>query len=122
MGSIIRRRPAYAKGNLVAYSDEEEPGRLHRDTLCRGKGVVVKDSTSNDQEVRTQWYTKEANGSYSLSPQIWNLPVKKLYLLEGSDIQDEMVLAPFKAESLYITTDINPERSEERRVGKECTW
>ena len=36
--NIIRHRPAFAKGNLVAYSDEEEPDRLHRDTLCRGKG------------------------------------------------------------------------------------
>ena len=27
--NIIRLRPAFAKGDLVAYSDEEEPGRLH---------------------------------------------------------------------------------------------
>ena len=35
--NIIRWRPAFAKGDLVAYSDEEEPGRLHRDTLYQGK-------------------------------------------------------------------------------------
>ena len=46
--NIIQRRPAFAKGNLVAYSDEEEPGRLHRDTLYRGKGVVIEDSTNDD--------------------------------------------------------------------------
>ena len=60
--NIIRHIPAFAKGNLAAYSDEEEPGRLHRDTLYRGKGVVVEDSTSDNREVRTQWYTKEADG------------------------------------------------------------
>ena len=38
-----------------------------------------------------------------------NLPVKKCYLLDGSDIQGEMVLAPSKAESMYITTDTDPE-------------
>ena len=100
----------------MAYSDEEEPGRLHRDTLYRGKGVVVENSTSKDREVITQWYTKEADGSYSLSPQIWNLPVKKCHLLEGSDIRDEMVLAPSKAESLYITTDIDPETKRDKVV------
>ena len=85
--NIIWRRPAFAKGNLVAYSNEEEPGRLHRDTLCRGKGVVVEDSTNDDREVRTLWYTEEDDGTYSLSSQIWNLPVKKCYLLDGDDIQ-----------------------------------
>jgi hypothetical protein len=30
--NIIRRRPSFAKGDHVAYSDEEEPGKLHRDT------------------------------------------------------------------------------------------
>ena len=89
--NIIRRRPAFAKGNLVAYSDEEEPGRLHRDTLYRGKGVVIEDSTNDDRDVRAQWYTEEDDGSYSLCPQILNLPVKKCYLLDGSDIQGEMV-------------------------------
>ena len=107
-GGIIRRRPAFAKGDRVAYSDEEEPGRLHRDTLCMGKGVVVEDSTNDDREVRTQWYTEEENGTYSLSPLIWNLPVKKCYLLDGNNIHGEMVLAPSKAESMYITTDIDP--------------
>ena len=106
--NIIRRRPAFAKGDLVAYSDEEEPGRLHRDTLCRGKGVVIEDSTNDEREVRTQWYTEEDNGTYSLSPLIWNLPVKKCYLLDGNDIHGEMVLAPSKAESMYITADIDP--------------
>ena len=62
----------------MAYSDEEEPGRLPRDTLYKGKGVVIKDSTNDDQEVRAQWYTEEDDVSYSLSPQIWNLPVKKV--------------------------------------------
>ena len=46
--NIICLRPAFAKGNLVAYSDEEEPGRLHSDTLYRGKGVVIEDSTNDD--------------------------------------------------------------------------
>ena len=52
--NIIRRRPAFLKGDLVAYSDEEEPGRLHRDTLYQGKGVVAEDSTDNNCEVRVQ--------------------------------------------------------------------
>ena len=73
--NIIRRRPAFAKGDLVAYSDEE-PGRLHRDTLYRGKGVVVEDSTNDDREVRVRWHTREEDGKYSPSTQIWNLPVK----------------------------------------------
>ena len=107
--NIIQRRPAFAKGDLVAYSDEEEPGRLHRDPLYRGKGVDVEDSTNDDREVRTQWYTEEDNGTYSLSLLVWNLPVKKCYLLDGDVIHGEMVLALSKAESLYITTDINPE-------------
>jgi len=47
--NVIRRRPAFTKGDLVAYSDEEEPGRLHRDTLYRGKWVVVEDSTNDDR-------------------------------------------------------------------------
>ena len=59
----------------------------------------------DDQEVKAQWYAEEDDGSYSLSPQIWNLPVKKCYLLDGSNIQGEMMLAPSKAESMYITTD-----------------
>ena len=46
--NIIRRRPAFAKGDLVAYSDKEEPGRLHQDTLYQGKGVAIEDSTNND--------------------------------------------------------------------------
>ena len=54
--NIIWLRPAFAKGNLVAYSYAEEAGRLHRDTLYRGKGVVVEDSTSDNREVRTRWY------------------------------------------------------------------
>ena len=114
--NIIRRRPSFAKGDLVAYSDEEEPGRLRRDTLYGGKGVVIEDSTSDDREVKTQWYTAEEDGSYSLSPQIWNLPVKKCYLLDGSDIQGEMVLAPSKADSLYITTDIDPETERDKVI------
>ena len=36
--NIIRQRPAFAKGDLVAYSDKEKPGRLHQDTLYKGKG------------------------------------------------------------------------------------
>ena len=102
----------FRSGDLVAYSDEEEPGRLHRDTLCRGKGAVVEDSTNDDQEVRTQWYTEEEDGTYSLSPLIWNLPVKKCYLLDGDNIQGEMVLAPSKAESLT-----SPQTSTLRQKG-----
>ena len=60
--NIICWRPAFVKGNLVAYSNEEEPGRLHRDTLYRGKGVVAEDSTDNDREVRVQWYTRDEDG------------------------------------------------------------
>ena len=78
--------------------------------------MVVEDSTNDDREVRTQWYTEEDDGTYSLSPQIWNLPVKKCYLLDGNDIQGEMVLAPSKAESLYITTDINPETERDKEI------
>ena len=52
--NIIRRRPAFVKGNLVSHSDKEEPGRLHRDTLYRGKGVVAEDSTDDNHEVRVQ--------------------------------------------------------------------
>ena len=114
--NIIRRRPAFAIGDLVAYSDEEEPGRLHGDTLYRGKGVVIEDSTNDDREVRVQWYTEEEDGLYSLSPQTWNLPVKKCYLLDGNDIQGEMVLAPSKAESLYITTDIDPKTERDKVI------
>ena len=73
-------------------------------------------STNDDQEVRAQWYTEENDGSYSLSPQIWNLPVKKCYLLDGSDIQGEMVLAPSKAESMYITTDTDPETERDKVI------
>ena len=105
--NIIHRHPSFAKGNLVAYSDEEEPGKLHRDTLYHGKGVVVEDSTNNFRKIGVQWYTGEEDGEYSLSSQIWNLPVRKCYLLEGSDIQGVMVLAPTKAESLYISTNID---------------
>ena len=114
--NIIRRRPAFAKGNLVAYSAEEEPGRFHRDTICRGKGVVAEDSTNDDQEVRTQWYTEQDDRTYSLSPLIWNLPVKKCYLLDSNDIYGEMVLAPSKAESMYITTDIDPETERDKVI------
>ena len=58
----------------------------------------------------------EDDGTYSLSPQIWNLPVKKCYLLDGNDIQGEMVLAPSKAGSLYITTDIDPETERDKVI------
>ena len=68
--NIIRRRPTFAKGDLVAYSNEEEPGRLHRVTLYQGKGVVVEDSTNDDREVRVRWHTREEDGKYSPSPQI----------------------------------------------------
>ena len=78
--------------------------------------MVIEDFTNDDREVRTQWYTKEDDGSYSLSPQIWNLPVKKCYLLDGSNIQGEMVLAPSKAESLNITTDTNPETERDKVI------
>ena len=113
--NIIRRRPAFAKGDLVAYSNEKGPGRLFRDTLYMGKGVVIEDSTNDDREVRTQWYTEEDNRTYSLTLQIWNLPVKKCYLLDGNDIQGEMVLAPSKTESLYIT-DTNPETERDKVI------
>ena len=78
--------------------------------------MVIEDSTNDDQEVRTQWYTEEDNGTYSISPLIWNLPVKKCYLLGGDNIQGEMVLAPSKAESPYITTDINPETERDKVI------
>ena len=35
--NIICRHPSFAKGNLVAYSNKEEPGKLHRDTLTMAK-------------------------------------------------------------------------------------
>ena len=37
-------------------------------------------------------------------------------MLDGSDIQGEMVLAPSKAESLYITTDIDPETERDKVI------
>ena len=67
---IIRQRPAFAKDDLVAYSDEELPGRLHRDTLYRGKGVVIEDSTNDDREVRAQWYTEEEHLLGSMVQQV----------------------------------------------------
>ena len=114
--NIIRRRPAFTKGDLVAYSDEEEPGRLHKDTLYSGKGAVIEDSTNDDREVRVQWYTRDKDGTFSLSPQIWNLPVKKCYLLDNNDIQGDMVLAPPKADSLYITTELDPETERDKVI------
>ena len=87
------------------------------ETLFTGaRGVVMEDSTNDDLEVRAQWYTEEIDGSYSLSPQIWNLPVKKCYFLDGNDIQGEMVLAPSKAESLYITTDTESETERDKVI------
>ena len=38
------------------------------------------------------------------------------YLLEGNDIRAEMVLAPSNAESLYITTDIDPETKRDKVI------
>ena len=76
--------------------------------------MVIEDSTNVDQEVRTQLYTEEDDGLNSLSPQIWNLLVKRCYLLDGSDIQGEMVLAPSNAESMYITTDTDPETKRDK--------
>ena len=78
--------------------------------------MVIEDSTNDDGEVRAQWYTEENDGSYPLSPQIWNLPVKECYLLDGSDIQGEMVLASSKAESLYITIDTDPETERDKVI------
>ena len=57
--NIICWRSAFIKGDLVAYSAKEEPGRLHRDTLYQGKGVVVEDSTNDNREVRVGWYTRD---------------------------------------------------------------
>ena len=37
-------------------------------------------------------------------------------MLDGRDIQGEMVLAPSKAESLYITTDTNPETERDKVI------
>ena len=42
--------------------------------------------------------------------------MKKCYLLDGSNIQGEMVLAPSKAESLYITTDTDPETERDKVI------
>ena len=66
--------------------------------------------------VRVEYYTREEDGEYSPSPLIWNLPVKKCYLLDSSNIQGEMVIAPSKAESLYITTDTNPETERDKVI------
>ena len=41
---------------------------------------------------------------------------KHIYLLDGNDIQGEMVLAPSKAESLYITTDTDPETERDKVI------
>ena len=60
--NIICRRPAFSKGDLVAYSDKEEAGRLCRDTLYRSKVVVLEDSTNENREVRVQWYTRGGGG------------------------------------------------------------
>ena len=38
------------------------------------------------------------------------------HLLDGNNIHGEMVLAPSKAESLYITTDINPEIERDKVI------
>ena len=37
-------------------------------------------------------------------------------MLDDDNIQGEMVLAPSKAESLYITTDIDPETERDRVI------
>ena len=37
-------------------------------------------------------------------------------MLDGNDIQGEMVLAPSKAESMYITTDIDPETERDKVI------
>ena len=37
-------------------------------------------------------------------------------MLDGDDIQCEMVLAPSKPESLYITTDIDPETERDKVI------
>ena len=79
-------------------------------------GVVYTGRKKELKEVRVQWYTEEEDSSYSLRPQSWNLPVKKCYLLDGNDIQGEMVLAPSKAESLYITTDIDPKTERDKVI------
>ena len=40
----------------------------------------------------------------------------KCYLLDGSDIQGEMLLAPSKAESLYITTDFDHQTERDKVI------
>ena len=45
-----------------------------------------------------------------------NYKHKKCNLLDGNDIQGEMVIAPSKAESLYITTYIDPKTERDKVI------
>ena len=64
--AIIRRRPSFDPGTLVAYSDEEEEGRLSTETVYKGKGLTIEGSASGDREVKAKWYDLQEDSTYAI--------------------------------------------------------
>ena len=83
---VVRRKPDLQAGQWIAYSNEEEKGKDHKDSLYKGRARITQAPLEESLEAPADWYEWAGNKTvFSPLPnnQVWHLPIKKCYCLKG---------------------------------------